>query len=110
MFPSNASYVCPGPPSIRLKCTFPQGTTTVVWTSPGSSNVRDEPGHVIDNSMIGSGVSYLDVNSSSDLKESYRCIATFPNATSQESSQMTKREPSGKLSCDSCMHSHCMGL
>ena len=64
------------------------GAITVFWASPGIASIpNDYLGHRIDNSLIQSGVSILEVNRSSDAKESYRCIAVFPN-TSQESSQM----------------------
>lgn len=65
------------------------GATTVFWASPGIASIPNgHLGHWIDNSLIQNGVSILEVNRSSDAKESYRCIAVFPSTT-QESSLMT---------------------
>ena len=92
VFPRNLSYSCPCP-SLRLKCTFPVGVTQVVWSFPGISSIpKGYSSHVIDNSMLDSGVSYLDVNSSSDLKEMYRCIAIQPNNPTKEWTKETADE------------------
>ena len=55
-----------------------------MWTFPGVNNTDGYPSHTKNNSMIASGMSYLDVNSSSTLQKSYRCIAFYPDGTTQE--------------------------
>ena len=96
MFPSSPSYSCPGP-SLSLKCEFPVGATTVLWSAPRVNHIPDGfSGHVIDRSMLENGVAYLHVNSSFHLKNSYRCIVVYPNKTT-EYQQETIPEPASKL-------------
>lgn len=83
-FPSSDSYRCPGGPTLRLKCEFAPGAKAVSWSFGGTIITVGYPGHEINNAMIASGVSYLSVNLSSDLRDSYHCIALFQDRQPQE--------------------------
>ena len=100
MFPSDTSYCCPCP-SIRLNCTFSPGAGNVVWSFPGLYSIPNGyQGHTIDNTMINSGVSYLDVQISESLKGSYRCIAFYSNGDPQQSQLFTSPTPAAmEMNC-----------
>lgn len=105
VFPSNTSYICPGP-SLHLECRFPGKVTTVLWTFSGISHIPDGyPGHVIDNSMTNSGVSSLYVDKVSHWKKRYRCIVVFRNC-SQEYPQRTRPQPASNFPRNSHKHKH----
>lgn len=96
----DASYSCPAGPSLRLQCEFPEGSFPIFWSYPGISFIRtDEPGHMIDNSMISHQMSYLNVTDFSYLKELYRCIAILPNGTTHQWTMMTSPTATLELKC-----------
>lgn len=100
VFPKDDSYSCPCP-SLALECTFPVGATFVLWAFGGSTITTPIPGHVIDNSMMDQGMSFLYVNQSMYLKSNYRCHASFSNG-SRDSPVMASPKLAGKLP----LHSH----
>ena len=96
LYPQNSSYSCPGGPSLILECRFPTGAD-VSWSCTGVTAIPDGyPGHLINNSMIHSGVSYLYVINSSALKDMYRCIVFYPNGTTQQLPRNTSSVPEGE--------------
>ena len=80
-------------------CEFAAGAIAVFWSFGETTITVGYPGHEINNAMIDSGESYLRVNRSSDLKDSYRCIAILPDASSQEQTIADFPEPAS-------MHPH----
>ena len=104
MYPSNATYGCPGKPSLVLKCTFPTDVAVVSWSCTGVAGIPDNyPGHQINNSMFYSGISLLSVTDPSRLKYVYRCIIFHPNGTSEEMHR-TVFPQAGKVPCNCHMH------
>lgn len=96
VYPQNSSYSCPGGPSLILECRFPAGAD-VSWSCTGVTVIPDSyPGHLIDNSMIHSGVSYLHVTNSSALKDMYRCIVFYPNGSTQQLPRIASPVPEGE--------------
>ena len=103
-FPHSNSYSCPGGPSLVLHCTFPGSAVAVLWSFLGTTITDDFPGHEIDNSLIGNGVSSLSVISSSYLKDSYHCIVIFPSVPPQELTETNIPSPASKLSHSNAMY------
>ena len=104
VFPNNDSYSCPCP-SLTLRCKFPMGATPVLWSFGGHIITSPIPGHVINNSMVDQGMSFLYVNHSMHLKANYRCHATFHDG-SRDSLSMTSPQPAGKLPLHSRLYAH----
>lgn len=95
VFPNDDSYSCPCP-SLMLKCNFSVGATSALWSFGGNIITSPIAGHVINNSMVDQGVSFLYVDHSSYLKTNYRCHASFSDGL-RESLPMTSPQPAGKL-------------
>ena len=89
-----------------MKCKFTAGAIAVFWSFGETTIPVGYPGHEINNDMIDSGESYLRVNRSLDLKDSYRCIAIFQDAPSQEQTIADFPEPASMHPHNGHMHKH----